>query len=100
MVLLIYSGALDREVDAILDDAGIEGYTKLLKVFGRGRSSGPHLGTHVWPKVNYMMWIFTEGDPLRLLLAGIRKLREQMGREGVKAFLLPCEEVTSGADLP
>ncbi|KQC16416.1 MAG: hypothetical protein APR56_07430 [Methanosaeta sp. SDB] len=94
MVIIVYNGALDREVGKITAAAGVEGYTKWVEVYGRGRTSDPHLGTHVWPKVNYLMLICVEDEQARKLLEGIRELRKRLGREGVKAFMLPCEDVT------
>ncbi len=94
MVIIVYNGALDREVGEITSSAGVEGYTKWVEVYGRGRTSDPHLGTHVWPQVNYLMLIGAGDEQAKQLLDGVRELRKRLGKEGVKAFLLPCEDVT------
>ena len=94
LVLIAYNEALDEEVQELLHANAVEGFTKWTKVYGRGRASGPHLGTHVWPKANNVLAAVTDDRITDDLLAGVRKLREQFAREGVKAFVLPCEEVT------
>jgi len=94
LILITYNEALDDEVDRLLRENGVEGFTKWTKVYGKGRASGPHLGTHVWPKANNVIAAATEDETAQKLLNGVRELRGRLAAEGVKAFLLPCEEVT------
>ncbi len=94
LVLITYNEALDDEVEKVLQENGVEGFTKWTKVYGKGRASGPHLGTHVWPKANNVIATVTEDETAEKMLNCIRELRERLAAEGVKAFLLPCEEVT------
>jgi len=92
--LIAYNEALDDEVAKVLEENGVEGFTKWTKVYGKGAAGGPHLGTHVWPKANNVLAAVTDDPTAENLLASVRKLRERFAREGVKAFLLPCEEMT------
>jgi len=94
LVLVAYNEALDEEVGGLLDKNGAEGYTKWTKVYGQGQTSGPHLGTHIWPKANNVLAVVTDGDTAGKLLDGVRELRKRLSKEGIKAFLLPCEEMT------
>jgi len=94
LVLIAYNEALDEQVSALLLESGAEGFTKWTKVYGRGNSSGPHLGTHIWPKTNNVLLVLTEDEVAEKLLDGVRGLRERFAREGVKCFVLPCEEVS------
>jgi len=94
MVLVAYNEALDGEMAALLERNRVEGFTKWTRVFGQGRTSGPHLGTHVWPKANNLLAVVTDDDTARSLCDGVRELRKRLGRKGVKAFLIPCEEAT------
>lgn len=94
LVLIAYNEAIDEEVGEILKSNGAEGWTKWTKVYGQGRSSGPHLGTHVWPKANNVVAAATDDDTAAKLLEGVRELRQRLSKEGVKAFVLPCEEAT------
>jgi nitrogen regulatory protein PII len=94
MVLIAYNEALDEEVMTAMETAGLENYTKWTKVHGKGAASGPHLATHVWPKANNVLAVAAEDDRVAALLAEIRSLRADLGHEGVKAFVLPVDEIT------
>ena len=91
MVLITYNEAIDDEVMEILQVQSVEGYTKWTKVLGKGKTSGPHLSTHVWPKANNVLAIAIEDEKAKDLLADVEKLKQAVGREGIKAFLLPLE---------
>jgi len=92
LVLIAYNEAIDEEIEELLSEGGLEGFTKWTKVYGKGRSSGPHLGTHVWPKANNVLAVVTEDDKAEKLLEGVRELRTRLSKEGVKAFVLNVEE--------
>ena len=94
LVLIAYNEAIDDEVMEQLDAVGIEGYTKWTEVLGKGQASGPHLLSHVWPKGNNALVVVTEDASAEKLLEAIRNLKQTATREGIKAFLLPVEEVT------
>ncbi len=94
MVLIAYNEAIDEEVMEILKINSVEGYTKWTKALGKGNTSGPHLLTHVWPKANNVLAISAEDEQAKHIFEGVRNLRKTAGKEGVKAFLLPVEEVT------
>lgn len=94
MVLIAYNEAVDEEVMEILEANSIEGYTKWTKVLGKGKTSGPHLLTNIWPKANNVLAICTDEEKAKNLLEEVRRLRKTVGREGVKAFILPVEALT------
>ena len=94
MVLIMYNEAIDEEVMELLEANTVEGYTKWTKVLGKGRASGPHLLSHVWPKANNVLAISVEDEEAKKLLEGVKRLRETVGAEGIKAFLMPLEAVT------
>ena len=94
LVMIAYNEAQDSALDRMLERAGVEGFTKWTRTYGKGRSSGPHLGTHVWPKTNNVLAVAVEEGIAEKLLDGVRKLRKDMSGQGVKAFVLPCDVVT------
>jgi nitrogen regulatory protein PII len=94
MVMIVYNEALDNEVMEILESAGQKNYTKVVGVFGRGTTSGTHLGTDIWPGLNNILYVACEEEAGKKIIAGVRQLRKSIGAEGVKAFLLPLEELT------
>ena len=93
MAFLSYSAGIEEEVMETLENLNIEYYTKWNDVLGRGKTSGPHLGTHIWPKKNSFLAVAVEDNMVNDLLNGIRDLKSTFGKEGVKVFVLPLEEV-------
>ncbi len=94
LVVIAYNEALDEEVQELLQANGVDAFTKWTKVYGKGQASGPHLGTHVWPKANNVLAVLTGDETAPRLLHDVRALRTRLANEGIKAFVLPCEEVT------
>jgi nitrogen regulatory protein PII len=93
-VLIVHNAALDVEVNELLRSAGIESYTKFPNALGRGHRSEPHLNSEVWPGVNCGTLVVVEDDRARSVMESIRRMRENFGPEGVKAFLWTIEEIT------
>jgi len=93
MLMIIYNEALDNEVMEALDSSSINGYTKIAKVFGRGKKSGTHLGTDIWPGLNNILYVACEKIQFDKFIAQVKELRDRAGNEGVKAFVLPLEEI-------
>lgn len=94
MVIVVYNEALDNEMMEILENCMLKNYTKITGVFGRGESSGTHLGTDIWPGRNSLLYIACEDKDGRKVIASVKELRKSLGPEGVKAFLLPLDEIT------
>jgi len=94
LVLISYNEALDDEVANVLEETGVEGFTKWTKTYGKGQASGPHLGTHVWPKANNVLVAVVDDATAARLMEKVLELRQSLGKEGIKAFLLPVDAVT------
>lgn len=94
LILITYSAGIDAEVMDILQKCGVESYTKWPNVQGKGKSSGPHLGDHIWPRLNNALAVGVADDKVGSILTAVRELRAKLGSEGVKAFVLGVEEVT------
>jgi len=94
MIFIMYNIAINDEVMQILKDVGIEGYTRWERATGRGKTSGPHLGNHIWPVVNSVLAVAAEDNKKARLIERIKELRKKLGKEGIKAFVLPLEEIT------
>ena len=94
LVLICYNEAVDQEVLDVLDDLNVEGYTKWTKVLGKGRASGPHLYSHIWPKANNVLATVVSEQMAAGILDRVRKMREKLGSEGVKAFMWDVQDVT------
>ena len=94
MVLISYYVGIEEELNEALSSLGIEGFTKWERVLGRGKTSGPHLGTHIWPKTNALLSIALEDTQASLLMQKVQGLKATpLGKEGIKAFLWPIEKI-------
>ncbi len=93
-LFLAYNEAVDDEVMEILSGSDVDNYTKWTKVLGKGGKSGPHLNSHVWPKSNNVIVVAVSESQASMVLDSIRRMREKLGHEGIKAFQLPLEDLT------
>lgn len=94
MVMICYNEAIDAEVMEVLGDGNLKNYTKVSGAFGSGAASGIHLGNDIWPGRNNILFVACQEKEAKELLSAVRELRKKLGREGVKAFALPLEELT------
>lgn len=94
MIMIAYNEAVDMEVMEVLESCCLTNYTKVAGTFGKGTSSGIHLGTDIWPGLNNILFAACEDAAISSLLAAIKELRKTLAKEGVKAFVLPLEEMT------
>jgi len=93
MVMVIYNEAIDSEVMDVLQRCALKNYTKVLGVFGRGDTSGIHLGDDIWPGRNNIMYVACDEQQAKQILSCVKELRKTLGKEGVKAFVLPVDEM-------
>lgn len=94
MVLISYYVGIEDELREILSSLGIAEFTKWERVLGQGKTSGPHLGTHIWPKTNALLALALNDQEVPPLLDKIKGLKASpLGREGIKAFVWPLEEI-------
>lgn len=94
MVLIAYNEAIDLEVMEAMENCGLKNYTKVMGVFGRGENSGTHLGNDIWPGRNNLLYVAAQEKEAKQLILAIKELRKTLGKEGIKAFILPSEEIT------
>ena len=82
------------DVQEILDDLGVRGFTKWELTMGRGSFDGePHYGTHAWPSMNSSMLMIVEDEKVAPLLDAFRKLDSQTKMQGSRAFVWNIEQV-------
>ena len=93
MIMVVYNEAIDVEVMEILDGCGIASYTKINRVHGKGTASGTHLASQVWPGQNKILYVACDDKQVGQVVSGVTNLRKTLGKEGVKAFVMPLEQV-------
>ena len=94
MVMISYNSAIDSEVIDVLEKCGIENYTRWTRVQGKGRTSGRHFGSEIWPGENSVIFVAIEDKKSEDLLKCIKDLRTRLGKAGIKAFSWPLEDIT------
>lgn len=93
MFVIIYCDAADEAVIAALKEAGVEAYTKMVDARGEGTETEPKLGTHFWPGRNNVLLAAVANAETARLEAGLRELKREHPRAGIRGFLLPMEEL-------
>lgn len=94
MAMISYNEAIESDVMDVLSSCALKNYTKIAGTFGKGASSGTHLGNDIWPGRNSLLYVACDENQAKQMLAGVRELRKKLGKEGIKAFVLPVEEAT------
>jgi len=95
MVMAVYNIGVDEEVMEAMDEMGVTCFTKMPRVVGKGRTTGPRLDDAVWPGANTLaLFVLPDGRAQEVMKA-FGHLRATIGRKaGVKAFLLNVEQQT------
>ena len=94
MVMISYNEAVDMEVMEVLTHCAIKNYTKINGTYGKGDTSGTHLGTDIWPGRNSILYVACKDDEAKKVVSCVKELRKTLGNEGIKAFVLPLDELT------
>lgn len=94
MVMIAYNEAVDDEVMEVVKNSGEANFTKVMDVYGKGMTSGTHLGNDIWPGKNNLVYVACTKEQAGKIIEGIRDLRKSIGREGVKAFAWTLNEVS------
>jgi hypothetical protein len=92
--MIIYNEAMDMEIMELLENCIMKNYTKMKGVFGKGTTSGIHMGTDIWPGRNNVLYVACEEDDAKQLISCAKKMREKSGKEGIKAFMWGIEDAT------
>jgi hypothetical protein len=93
LLLIVVDSDHRRDVEEILEDHGVPGYSELPNVLGKGET-GRKAGSRAFPGTSTLYFVAVEGDPCQTLCADLRALRERAGREeGLKVFTLDAEMV-------
>jgi nitrogen regulatory protein PII len=91
MFLIVSNIGIHKEVIDILKECGVSEYTRIERAQGVGKTSGPHLGTNVWPSWNNIFFAVVEDEKEKLLLEKFKEAKEKYKKEGLKVFVIPVE---------
>ncbi len=92
-VFISHNQALTDEVEDILDELGIRGFTQWTEVNGRGTQTGePHMGTHTWPSHNNALLTIVSDEKVDKLLEKLSALDNQVKDQGLRVFVWNIEK--------
>jgi hypothetical protein len=94
MIMVAYNEAIEEEVRVAMKKSTLKNYTKINGVFGRGETSGTHMGDDIWPGRNNIILTTADEAQEKQFLLCVRDLRKKLGKEGIKAFVWNLEEIT------
>lgn len=94
MVMIAYNEAVDMEVMEVLEHCGLKNYTKIMAAYGKGTTSGTHLGNDIWPGRNNILYVACSEKEAEELISCVKELRKKLGKEGIKAFVWNLEDTT------
>jgi len=91
-IFISYNQSITFEVQEILDQLGIRGFTQWTDIKGRGTSTGTmHEGTHVWPELNNAHLVMVEDEMVQKVLDKLHALDKQVEEQGLRAFVWNIE---------
>ena len=92
-VLITHNQSLTEEVQEVLDDLSIRGYTQWTEIKGRGSVKGEaHEGTHTWPELNHVHLTVVEDNKVDQLLEKLQALNHEVEEQGLRAFVWNVEK--------
>lgn len=92
LVLLVFNAAIEDQILARLEEVGVQSYTLVPKVLGKGSRSEPRMDTHIWPGYHRLCLIALSEDEWTQTRPVLESLSRDQADEGFRAFVLPLEE--------
>lgn len=96
MALIVHNEYYKTQVMKLLQDAGIDYYTRWDGAQGKGPGTEPHLGTGSFASTNSVMMIgFRDDGPLEALVQAITAVNHAIKRpdDRIRLFQLPLERI-------
>ena len=93
LLLILVDSNHAEDVERILDEHEVGGYSELPNVFGKGET-GRKEGTRAFPGSSTLYFTAIGDDTCQTLCKALQELRDRAGREeGLRAFMLETMEV-------
>ena len=96
VVFIIHHDILEDRVDKLLNEVGVDYYTKWEEVRGKGHLTDAHLGTRTFPGYNHVRMIaFDSDDVLTKVISEIKVMNSNALRpdDKIRMFVMPLEMV-------
>lgn len=94
VVWIMHDIVLTDEIQALLDELGIVGFSRWKRMTGRGPLSGTRMDSHVWPGANSGTATVLDEATAARLMERLQELRDRIGKQnGIWAFTTPVLDV-------
>ena len=96
MAFIVHNDYFTPRVMRLLEDAGIDYYTRWNRVTGKGHGTDPHVGSGSFAATNAVLMIgFRDEAPLEGLIAKITATNQGITRadDRIRLFQLPLERL-------
>jgi nitrogen regulatory protein PII len=91
---IAYNQAFVEEVEDVLRQLSIRGFTRWQDIQGRGSKTGePHLGTHAWPSKNMATLCVVDDYIAPILKKMIQALDHSAPNQGLRVFFWDVVDV-------
>ncbi len=91
MVMLVIDEARKEELEVVLEEAGVAGYTELSRAAGRG-ATGPKLGSRAFPRTSAVIFSVLSAEALEELRRTLRSFCEDCG-ERLRVIAWDVDEI-------
>ncbi len=98
MLLIVVNKSCRDQLEVLLKEAGVSGYTEVPEVLGMGRS-GMRLGSGAFPRTSVLVFTVVPEDKVAEIRGGLCKYCESCGNLSYKMFQLDVEDVSDEEKL-
>ncbi|MBP5561521.1 MAG: hypothetical protein J6X70_06980 [Muribaculaceae bacterium] len=93
-IFIAFDQAYYERIIEMLGKNGCRGFTAWQEVKGRGSRTGePHYGTHAWPSMASAMLTVVEDGRVKTILDALHSMDLETPKLGLRAFVLPIEQM-------
>ena len=91
MLMIVVDSTKREELEVVLEQAGVVGYTEIPQAAGRG-ATGPRLGSRAFPRTSAVIFSVLSAEALARLTTRVREFCDSCG-ERLKMVAWDVEEV-------
>ena len=87
MLQIICDSGFEEYLLEKLEKEGIKSFTKIEKALGKGKSSEPHMDSHIWPGFYVLYFICVSDEEYDRVKPALLQIKERIKKEGFKVFV-------------
>ena len=91
---VIFADTFGDEMISEMKKMGVDAYTIIPELFGRGLSTDPRFNNHVWPGKNRMMIILCDEKSASRIMERLNELRNENPVEAIIFWTTPVLDIS------